>query len=413
MNRMSDARPERKPKIFVGCSTEATRAAQAVQNNLRFVAFTKIWSQNTFQPSHFTIEDLIKDAPKYDFAVFILAPDDITLSRDAQQHAPRDNVIFETGLFMGVLGRDRVFLIKQGDMQVKLPSDLLGVNPVDYVVPPPDDNDAWESALGYATNRIEAAIKQLGFRPMAQEVVKTSEEQSQSVAQFFDKLLVEKYGASTKRDSLKVSVLDLEGGATYRRCLEGIKVSGGIKLDQIGGMVASTTPGGKITRPPSFVKPVKFPKPVIMKYKVQTDIVCEFGVSILGSLTNFDPELDFEYESSITRFCLMTKEEVEQAYQRSDFPHEYVSLRNEMPTDKTIVEVCFPEGYEVDCFPGVFFGESESMHDLELYRVRDGFEKLERGARFSINQPLIGFNYLVFWLSPPKEKFDRMRMAVI
>lgn len=408
---MNDVLPEKLPKIFVGCSTEAYRAAQALQSNLRFVAFTKIWNQNTFEPSHNTIEDLLRDASKYDFAVFVLAPDDVTISREIQQYATRDNVIFETGLFMGILGRDRVFLIKRRDMQVKLPSDLLGVNPVDYVAPPPEDNDAWESALGHAANKIEAAIRRLGFRPLAQEVVKTSEEQSQSAAQFFDNLLVEKYGASTKLDSLMVTVLDLQGAATYRRCLQGIKVSGGIKVDQFAGMVASTTPGGKITRPPSFVKPVKFPKPVTMKYKVQTDELCQFGVAISGSLTNFDPELDFEYESSIERFCLMTKEEVNEAYKHSDFQYEYISLRSEMPTNKTIVEIRFPEGYNVDCFPGVFFGESESIHDLELYRVRDGFETLERGARFSITQPLIGFNYLIYWSSLPREKFDTIKEA--
>jgi|RhiMethySRZTD1v2_1073278.scaffolds.fasta_scaffold02811_22 Predicted nucleotide-binding protein containing TIR -like domain len=410
---MNDAPPEKLPKIFVGCSTKAHRVAQALQSNLRFVAFPKIWSQNTFEPSHSTIEDLIRDAPKYDFAVFILAPDDINLSQETQQHVTRDNVIFETGLFMGILGRERVFLIKRRDMEVKLPSDLLGVNPIDYIAPPPDDDDAWESALGHAASTIEAAVKRLGFRALAQEVVKTSEEQSQSAAQFFDKLLVEKYGASTKLDSLMVTILDLEGAATYTRCLQGIKVSGGIKVDQFAGMVASTTPGGKITRPPSFVKPVKFPKPVTMKYKVQTDELCEFGVAITGSLTNFDPELDFEYESSIERFCLMTQEEINQAYKESDFPYEYISLRSEMPTDKTIVEIQFPEGYKVECFPGVFFGESESIHDLELYRVRNGFETLPRGARFSITQPLIGFNYLIFWLSPPLAKFDRMKQTGI
>jgi hypothetical protein len=406
---MNPRLPERLPKVFVGCSTEAHRAAQAVQNNLRFVAFTKIWSQNTFELSHTTIDDLMTDASKHDFAVFILAPDDIVTSREVQQYAPRDNVILEIGLFMGVLGVNRVFLIKRDDMEVKLPSDLLGVNPVSYKAPPPEDNDSWEAALGYATNKIEAAIKLRKFRPIAQEVAKTSEEQSQTAAQFFNNLLVEKYGASTKLNSLVVTVLDLDGTATYRRSLQGIKVSGGIKVDQFAGMVASGTPGGRITKAPFFVKPVVFPKPVTIRYKTQTDVAVEFGVAIAGSLTNFDPELNFEYESSLSRFCLMTKEEVDQAYQGSDFRYEYISLRNEMPTDKTIVEVQFPEGYPVDCFPGVFFGESESIHDLELYRVRAGFEKLEDGARFSIENPLIGFNYLIFWVSPSKDDFDRMR----
>ena len=50
-------------------------------------------------------------AGRADFAAFIISPDDTVISRDAENLAPRDNVIFELGLFMGVLNRQRVFLI--------------------------------------------------------------------------------------------------------------------------------------------------------------------------------------------------------------------------------------------------------------------------------------------------------------
>src|SRR6186997_1972062 len=91
------------PKVFVGCSSEAYRVAQAIQTNLdsRNVAFLKIWSQDIFEPSHYTEQDLIKSAPTFDFAVFILSPDDDVTSRGEEQKAPRDNVIYELGLFMG------------------------------------------------------------------------------------------------------------------------------------------------------------------------------------------------------------------------------------------------------------------------------------------------------------------------
>jgi predicted nucleotide-binding protein len=45
-----------------------------------------------------------------DFAILVLAADDIVESRDATHNAPRDNVIREHGFFTGGLGRGRVYI---------------------------------------------------------------------------------------------------------------------------------------------------------------------------------------------------------------------------------------------------------------------------------------------------------------
>ena len=45
---------------------------------------------------------------------------------------PRDNVIFELGLLMGALGRERVFILKPRNVDIRIPSDLLGVTWLDY-----------------------------------------------------------------------------------------------------------------------------------------------------------------------------------------------------------------------------------------------------------------------------------------
>ena len=68
---------------------------------------------------------------------------------------PRDNVIFELGLFLGRLGPGRTFMVRPRGVELLLPTDLLGVEPADY-----DPGDDLLSALGTAAYRIKRAIAQ-------------------------------------------------------------------------------------------------------------------------------------------------------------------------------------------------------------------------------------------------------------
>jgi len=72
-----------------------------------------------------------------DFAAFAFASDDWTTSspspsprKGSGQASPRDNVVFEAGLFGGALGMRRTFIIHASGS--KLPSDLLGLTCVRY-----------------------------------------------------------------------------------------------------------------------------------------------------------------------------------------------------------------------------------------------------------------------------------------
>ena len=398
---------ERLPSVFIGCSTESYRVAQAIQNNLyyRNVAFLTIWP-TVFEPSHSTDQDLIQSAPKFDFAIFILAPDDDVNSRGVEQKAPRDNVIYELGLFMGVLDRDRVFLLRQKNANLKLPSDLTGVNPIDYIVP--QDGTSWDAALSTPSNLIEATIRKRGLRASAQEANKTSEEQYKSAAQFFDRFLKEKYGVSAIRHSITLAITDLEGSATIRRGCQGLKVSSGITMGRIPEKVETLTPGSKITCHPHFVKDPTFNKPVYLDVKVPGDKVSEFDVVIDSPLSQFDGTLDYEYAIDIYKFCLMTREEVTKAYQGHEFRYEYISMRIEVPADEAVVQVVFPTHYTAQAYPAVFFGSSESRHESEVNRASEGFKRTPNGACFTVCKPMVGFTYLIYWVSPTQADFDRI-----
>ncbi|MFM0007473.1 nucleotide-binding protein [Paraburkholderia dipogonis] len=60
-------------------------------------------------------------------------------SRSRSRPERRGNVVFEIGLFMGRLGKDRAFLMEPGDYIVKLPSDLTGITAITYRYKPSGD----------------------------------------------------------------------------------------------------------------------------------------------------------------------------------------------------------------------------------------------------------------------------------
>lgn len=120
-------RPNARPILFLGCSTESLPLAEALRDCLaREDIETRIWKEKVFGPSDITLDTLIKHAHEVDFAAFIFGPDDLITSRGKALSGPRDNVVFELGLFMGQLARERAFVIS-GPMELKMPSDLHGL----------------------------------------------------------------------------------------------------------------------------------------------------------------------------------------------------------------------------------------------------------------------------------------------
>jgi predicted nucleotide-binding protein len=122
------------PIMFVGSSVEGLPVAQELPGCLQHdKVIVRPWTtKGVFGPSGIPIDDLIKHVEEADFAVFVFGPDDKIQSRGEDYAAPRDNVIFEMGLFMGRMGRERVFMVKDAHVDLKIPSDLTGVTPITY-----------------------------------------------------------------------------------------------------------------------------------------------------------------------------------------------------------------------------------------------------------------------------------------
>lgn len=150
-----------KPSIFIGSSREGLKIAEQVQYDLRYIAECTVWTQGVFGLGWGTLESLMLEVAKHDFAILVLTPDDIVESRGNQQFAPRDNVLFELGLFMGRLGPKRALVLHDKAADMKIMSDLGGITLADY-----DGEFAkrnMSAAIGTACKPIRDVIEREGF----------------------------------------------------------------------------------------------------------------------------------------------------------------------------------------------------------------------------------------------------------
>jgi hypothetical protein len=150
------------PALFVGSSTEGLEIARAIRTQLSHDCDVTIWNEGGFPLGETTLESLVNALDRFDFAVLVMTPDATVVDRARETQAPRDNLLFELGLFMGRLGRSRTFAVCKNTPQMKLPSDLAGVTVARFPERADKNNVA---ALGPACDQIRQAIRQLGISP--------------------------------------------------------------------------------------------------------------------------------------------------------------------------------------------------------------------------------------------------------
>ena len=119
-----------KPRIFIGSSTEGLSVAQRIKAFFEPDYDCYIWNDNIFQFNEGFLETLLKSASLFDFGFMVFASDDVTKIRDQEYETTRDNVLFEYGLFLGRVGIDRAYIIKED--KVKIPSDIVGITLLSY-----------------------------------------------------------------------------------------------------------------------------------------------------------------------------------------------------------------------------------------------------------------------------------------
>lgn len=119
-----------KKKIFIGSSTEELKLADSAKQILDKDFDVTIWNESLWDSSVFKINqnflaDLLKASLQFDFGILLGTNDDKIIFRGQEVLQPRDNVLFELGLFTGRLGTSKcAFII---DREIKLLSDLNGL----------------------------------------------------------------------------------------------------------------------------------------------------------------------------------------------------------------------------------------------------------------------------------------------
>lgn len=149
----------RSLNVFIGSSSEGLPIARAMHAELEAATNCTIhrWDVGTFAAGSFTLDALVETAHKVDFAILIATGEDTLLSRGKESKTVRDNIIFEFGLFLGTLGRDRVYWLSADD--AKIPSDLRGLTRLNYKN---RDDGNIQAGLTAAVLEAEKAMTRLG-----------------------------------------------------------------------------------------------------------------------------------------------------------------------------------------------------------------------------------------------------------
>lgn len=148
-----------RPRIFLGSSGAQTALVEALTDGLSDLVDVVPWT-TAFTPGNTTIQRLLDLTREVDFAAFLFAQDDWTSTDPSAGEAiasPRDNVVFEAGLFGGVLGMPRTFILHA--RAAKLPTDLVGLTAIRYDDPAADADAILEKLRAAIT--VELAVPRI------------------------------------------------------------------------------------------------------------------------------------------------------------------------------------------------------------------------------------------------------------
>lgn len=161
------------PKLFIGSSDEAQAAGllhalttklESELNSHRLRIELVQWPSSPWGNLQQAVQSLVDNLVDYSYAVFILSADDEVVIRGTKQHAARDNVIFEFGLFLAHLGLKRTFLIGPSDFDRTIAMENVKCATA-HTRPPPELPLRIASDLGSAYRKGSYKVTNPGLSP--------------------------------------------------------------------------------------------------------------------------------------------------------------------------------------------------------------------------------------------------------
>jgi len=134
--------PKIEKTVFIGSSSEGRGIADIVSEALTrsnstlrdFSLEPCLWDFADWKYNFSLFDSLYKFPKKYDYSIFIFAPDDTVISRDEPSKRVRDNVLFEFALFVAQKdGIEKTFFLHPKDKDFVLASDIMGIHAPEYV----------------------------------------------------------------------------------------------------------------------------------------------------------------------------------------------------------------------------------------------------------------------------------------
>lgn len=110
--------------LFFGCSTAAKSQGKVFVETFTSATLKFLPWWDGFTAGRTLLEELDRIRKQVQGAVLLFSPEFEAEIRGTKKQVPNLNVLFEFGYLYGVLGRDRVAMLKYGDFY--LPSDLDG-----------------------------------------------------------------------------------------------------------------------------------------------------------------------------------------------------------------------------------------------------------------------------------------------
>lgn len=153
----------KKQRIFIASSSGALLYAQQLAELLKQEKnlYPVVWNESgaVFELGKTYIESLEDALYDFDIAIVIFHPDDSGKIKGEKTHFTRDNVVFEYGLFFGRLGREKCYVVYPNNLDLRIPSDLMGMHnaPYEYL-----DTKNAETVKSLMSNAAKMIISRIG-----------------------------------------------------------------------------------------------------------------------------------------------------------------------------------------------------------------------------------------------------------